>query len=189
LFRSSYSFAAATLRICVIVTVFFGITSLLFAQGTAEKPEPKPALANLGIGWTYLYADQGAGERESLNGWYARPSVNLGKGYSLFVDFTNYYGKNKKGAVNSHGFTMGLAKQVFATKRVKPSVFAESGDVRVSNAGTIVNQFGFNVGFSLVFPISRRVAFTMTPAEWIFLYPKGDPRNDYNAKVGVSFGF
>jgi hypothetical protein len=22
---------------------------------------------------------------------------------------------------------------------------------------------------------------------WIFLYPKGDPRNDFNAKVGLSF--
>jgi hypothetical protein len=158
------------------------------AMGADEKPHAKPPLGALGIGWTYLYADVGAGERESLNGWYARPSLNLPRHYSLFADFTTYYGTTKKGALNSHGFTFGAEKGFFPKAKVKPGVFAEAGDVRSSN-GTVVNQFAFNVGFNLAVPLNKHFAFTMTPAEWIFLYPKGDPRNDYNAKVGVSLNF
>jgi hypothetical protein len=158
--------------------------------GQAEaKAVPKwEKIGALGVGWTYLYADVGAGERESLNGWYARPSVNLPRGYSLFADFTNYYGTTMKGSLNSHGDTFGVAKKVPFFKKVSPSVFAESGIVRSSN-GTVVNQFAFNAGFNLSIKMNRHVNFTMTPAEWVFLYPKGDPRNDYNAKVGVSFPF
>jgi hypothetical protein len=65
----------------------------------------------------------------------------------------------------------------------------EAGDVRASSAGTITHQFAFNTGFSLSIPINRRVDFIVTPAEYIFLYPNGDPRNDYNAKLGLSFPF
>jgi hypothetical protein len=32
-----------------------------------------------------------------------------------------------------------------------------------------------------------RVSLAVTPAEYIFLYPKGDWRNDYNARIGLSF--
>jgi hypothetical protein len=36
-------------------------------------------------------------------------------------------------------------------------------------------------------PITRWVSLSVTPAEYIFLYPKGDPRNDFNAKIGFTF--
>lgn len=154
------------------------------------KPEAHKSgsIADLGVGWTYIYADVGAGERESINGWYVRPSVNIPHHLSIFADFTNYYGTTKKGSLNSHGDTVGLAYQYLRLRKVKSSVFGETGVVRTSN-GTVVNQFAFNAGFNLAFPLGKGVSFTMTPAEWIFLYPKGDPRNDYNAKVGVSFAF
>lgn len=156
----------------------------------AQEPKPKSSpLGAIGLGWTYLWADQGAGERVSLNGWYARPSFNLGKGYSVFANFTNYYGANKRGSINSHGFTFGLAKQFFSEARVRPSIFAEAGDVRASNAGRIVNQFVFATGASLQIPLSNHVSLTITPAEWVFLYPHGDPRNDFNAKAGISIPF
>jgi hypothetical protein len=173
-------FCAAVLLVCCA-----SITAKAQTEGAAK---PKEALGALGVGWTYIYADVGAGERESINGWYARPSLNLPREYSVFADFTTYYGTTKKGSLNSHGFTFGAAKQVVTTKKLKSSVFAEAGDVRTSNAG-VTNQFAFNAGFNIAIPINKHMDFTMTPAEWIFLYPKGDPRNDYNAKVGVSFPF
>ena len=158
------------------------------AAAWSQETKPKEPLGALGMGWTYLYADVGAGERANLNGWYARPSLNLPKHFSLFTDFTNYYGVTKKGSLNSHGFTFGLEKTLFPKAKIRPGVFAESGDVRTSNAG-VVNQFAFNAGFNLALPLGRHFAVTATPAEWVFLYPKGDPRNDYNAKAGVSFNF
>ena len=176
------------LRFCAVVAVVLASTLALTAQDSQPAPAKPKSVGALGIGWTYIYADVGAGERESINGWYARPSINLPRGYSLFADFTNYYGTTKKGSLNSHGDTFGIAKKVIDTKKVSSTVFAESGVVRTSNV-TVVNQFAFNAGFNLSIPINKRIAFTMTPAEWIFLYPDGDPRNDYNAKVGVSFPF
>jgi hypothetical protein len=172
----------------VVLLAICSTGTLANAQSSEDAAKPKTALGALGIGWTYIYADVGAGERESINGWYARPSLNLPHHLSLFADFTNYYGTTKKGSLNSHGDTFGVAYQYLRLKKIKSSVFGESGVVRTSNAG-VTNQFAFNAGFNLSIPINKHMDFTMTPAEWIFLYPKGDPRNDYNAKVGISFPF
>jgi hypothetical protein len=158
----------------------------IHAQETNAKSGP---LGAIGVGWTYLWADQGAGERVSLNGWYVRPSFNVGKGYSVFANSTNYYGANKRGSINSHGFTFGVAKQFFTERRVRPSIFAEAGDVRSSNAGRIVNQFVFASGASLQIPVSKHLSLTATPAEWVFRYPNSNPRNDFNAKAGISIPF
>ena len=150
------------LRLCAIVAVILASRLALTAQASpASEAKPK-AIGALGIGWTYIYADVGAGERESINGWYARPSINLPHSYSLFADFTNYYGTTKKGSLNSHGDTFGIAKKVIDTKKISSSVFAESGVVRTSNVN-VVNQFAFNAGFNLSIPINKRIAFTMTP--------------------------
>ncbi|ADV80880.1 hypothetical protein [Terriglobus saanensis] len=162
--------------------------SLVVRTQNLQEVKLKPPRGAVGFGWTYLYADVGAGERVHLNGWYVRPSWNLRRHFSVFADFTNYYGVTKKGSLNSHGFTAGLQKTLFARARVRPGVFAEAGDVRSSNAG-VTNQFAFNAGFNLTIPVRRHFALTTTPAEWVLLYPKGDPRNDFNAKAGVSFSF
>lgn len=95
----------------------------------------------------------------------------------------------RKGPVNSHGFTFGAAKEVFTRPRVKPSIFAEVGDVRASSAGKITNQLAVAAGASFAFPLAEWVNLAVTPAEYIFLYPESDRRNDYNAKVGLSFPF
>lgn len=158
----------------------------LFAQNAA--PKPKEPLANLTVGWTYLWADQGANYRSNLNGWFARPSVNVGRSYSLFFDSTNYYGHNSKGETNSHGFTFGVAKQVLAMPRLKPSIFIESGDVRASSHG-ITNQAAVATGVSFSIPLAHWASLAITPAEYVFVYPNADWRNDYNAKVGLSFPF
>ncbi len=167
-----------------ILLLLLSASVATYAQDARSK-SPKGAI---GFGWTYLYADVGAGERADLNGWYVRPSWNLPQQFSLFFDFTNYYGVTKKGSLNSHGFTFGLQKTLFAEAKIRPGIFAEAGDVRTSNAG-ITHQFAFNAGLNLNVPINKRFALTATPAEWVFLYPNHDPRNDFNAKAGISFNF
>lgn len=159
------------------------------ASANGSPRHPKPALGSFTLGWTTLYADEGAGEREDINGPFFRPSFNIPKGFSVFFDSTNYYGRNRNGSLNGHGFTFGAGHDLFDTKHVKPAFFAEAGVVRTSNAGSIVDQFAFASGLSFTIPLNRHVDLALTPAEWVFLYPKGDPRNDYNAKVGLSFPF
>jgi hypothetical protein len=153
----------------------------------AQAQKPEPPIATVTAGWTYLWADQGGNERANLNGWFFRPSFNVGKGYAVFADSTNYYGANQKGSINSHGFTFGLSKDIFTMPRIKPSIFAEVGDVRSSNAGKITNQLAVAAGAGFSFPLTKWVSLAVTPAEYIFLYPEGDWRNDFNSKVGLSF--
>ena len=160
------------------------LPSFCVGQQRSERP-----LGNITVGWTYLWADQGGGERSNLNGWFARPALSLGKGYAVFANFTNYYGANHKGSINSHGSTFGVSRQVFARPRLKPSLFAEVGNVRSSNHFTIVNQFIFATGASFAVPLKYSLSLVITPAEYVFLYPKGSVRNDYNAKVGLSYAF
>lgn len=172
-----------------VPVLFFLLSSLGCIATPAQQAKPKPALGSITTGWTYLYADQGAGERESINGWFLRPAFNVGKGFSVFFDSTNYYGANRKGSLNGHGYTFGFGHNVFATPHLKPAIFTEAGDVRTSNAGSVVNQFAYAAGVSLTIPLNKHIDLALTPAEYVFLYPKGDPRNDYNAKVGFSFPF
>ena len=54
---------------------------------------------------------------------------------------------------------------------------------------TPLAKFAFKAGFNIALPIDKHLDFTMTPAEWILLYPNGDPRNDCNEKIGISFAF
>jgi len=169
------------------IVLLVAISAIFCLRAQAQEQSQSPPLVTLSVGWTYLYADQGSGQRSNLNGWYAKPSMPLGKGYAAFADFTNYYGANSKGSINSHGFTFGVSKDVFPRPKFRPAVFAEAGDVRTSNAGSIVNQFAFATGFNFAIPIQRWIAFSATPAEWVFLYPKGDPRNDFNSKIGLTF--
>ena len=161
----------------------------------AEKPTAKPwsgpwTHGTITIGYTYLWADQGGGERINLNGWFAKPAINIAHGWSAFADFTNYYGENRKGPLNSHGFTFGGQKSFFNQKRVKPGLFAEAGLLRTSN-GTIGDSFLFNAGGNLSIPMYKHLALALTPAEYIMIKPpNGQPiRNDFNAKVGFSFPF
>jgi hypothetical protein len=173
--------------VVVVGSVFAlgGVCAVAQQEQSAQITHKDEPIGALGLGWTYLYADVGGGERESLNGWYARPSINIPHHMEVFADFTNYYGTTKKGSLNSHGETFGLGYQYLRTKKLKSEFFGETGNVRSSNAG-VTNQFAFASGVNFAFPIGKGVSFTMTPAEWVFLYPKGDPRNDYNAKVGIS---
>ena len=149
------------------------IACILALTATASAQEAKSAspIATVTTGWTYLWADQGANYRANLNGWFARPAITIGHGYSGFADFTNYYGRNAKGSVNSHGFTFGVAKEVFAKPKIKPSIFAEAGDVRASSAGTITNQLAVAAGASFsirsqngsTWPSPRRSTSSSTP--------------------------
>jgi hypothetical protein len=140
------------------------------------------------MGYTYLWADQGKGERVNLSGWFAKPQINIGRGWSAFADFTNYYGQNSKGPLNSHGFTFGGQKNFFKT--VKLGLFAEAGDLRTSNV-TVTNSFLFNVGENVSIPLYRHLSLAITPAEYVMIKPpNGQPiRNDFNAKVGFSIPF
>jgi hypothetical protein len=105
------------LKTSSFIAVSIGISVAMLPGRSYAQSAPKP---NITIGWTYLWADQGAGERSNLNGWFARPALMIGKGYAVFADFTNYYGANHKGAINSHGYTFGVSKNVFATRRLNP---------------------------------------------------------------------
>lgn len=163
------------------------VVTLTAAPARTQEAARKKPIATFATGWTYLWADQGNRYRSNLNGWFVRPTVNLPRGYAVFFSNTNYYGTNAKGSVNSHGFTWGVAKEVFARPRFKASVFAEAGDVRASSAGTITNELLVAGGVSFTVPLKNWVSLAVTPAEYVFLYPHGDWRNDYNGKVGLSF--
>jgi hypothetical protein len=153
----------------------------------AQQVVEKKPIGTFSAGWTYLWADQGNHYRSNLNGWTIRPAVNFPRGYSAFFSNTNYYGTNAKGSLNSHGFTWGVSKGVFARPRFKPAVFAEVGVVRSSSAGTITKSLLVAAGTSVSIPLNRHVSLTLLPAEYIFQYPHGDWRNNYNCKVGLSF--
>jgi hypothetical protein len=144
---------------------------------------------DVSVGYTYLFANQGGGEWVNENGWFARPSYNLPKSYAVFLDFTNYNAANMKGSLNSHAFNAGISKTILRGNVIKPSVFAEGGDLRVSNAGTITNSFQFLTGIGLQLPITKRWSLKLTPAEYILVDSPSGPRNDFNAKTGISLPF
>ncbi len=105
----------------------------------------------------------------------------------MYLDASNYYGKNSKGSINLHTYSLGVSKEVFAKPKLKPALFLQMGDSRNSNAGTIVNAYALLTGINLTTPLRPWVSLSIIPAEYVFTYPNGDPRNSYNAKVSLVF--
>ncbi len=194
--RVAAATAPAKLRLrlaarCTVILVLLASAWRLHAQA----PEPAKTWSGPGthgsvtLGYTYLYADQGRGLRLNQSGWFAKPSFNLGRGWSAFADFTNYYAQNRKGPLNSHGFTFGAQKGFFRTARIRPSLFAEAGDLRLSNV-TVTNSFLFNIGGNLLIPFYKRLSLAITPGEYVMIKPPNQPiRNDFNSKIGLNFPF
>lgn len=160
------------------------------SQATAQKIAPRTyAMGSIAGGWGYIWADQGSGERSNINGWFLKPSYNLSPNWSVYLDFSNYYGKNGRGAINQHSYTAGVSRTFPVSKRFKPGVFVQSGDVRVSNAGRITHAYTFLTGVSVTVPLKPWLAFSAIPAEYVFGYPNGQTRNSYNAKASLVFSF
>ncbi len=88
--RTWWHCKSSVLRLMVLFLLLSLQELIPTSCGAQNNDPPKSSIANLTVGWTYLYADQGSGERSNLNGWFARPSVTIGKGYAAFADFTNY---------------------------------------------------------------------------------------------------
>jgi hypothetical protein len=161
---------------------FVLLPALLFALIPLARSER--SIGNITVGYTYLWVDQGGGERCNLNGFFARPAFNIGKGFSVFCNSTNYCGSNHRGSLNSHGYTGGIEKQVFARASLHLRVFVEGGDIRVSNAGSITNSPAFLTGLGVGIPIHGHWSLALAPAEYALIDTARGVRNDFNAKVG-----
>ncbi|MGI4756400.1 MAG: hypothetical protein ACRYGF_06070 [Janthinobacterium lividum] len=156
-------------------------------SAATSKPTPAPPIGTLAAGWAYLFADQGTGTHRNLNGWLIKPTYNLPAGWAVYFDASNYYGKNSKGSINLHTYSVGVSKEVFAKPRLKPALFLQMGDSRNSNAGSVVNAYALLTGINFTTPLRSWVSLSIIPAEYVFTYPDGDPRNSYNAKVSLVF--
>jgi len=197
----SNSFAPGRLLLVLLaISIRMGNSTASYAESTQQtqvespppinQPETTKSWDRISVttGYTYLYASQGT-YYINLSGWFAKPSITIGKGWSAFADSTNYYGTNAKGPLNSHGFTFGGQKGLFSKARIRPSLFAEAGDLRVSNV-TVTNSFLANFGGNLQIPFATHIALAITPAEYVMIKPSGAPvRNDFNSKMGLSLQF
>ena len=169
-------------------------TAALSPAQTSPRPPSAPqstplAHGSVTVGYTYLYADQGGGQRLNLSGWFFKPSFSIGRGWSAFADATNYYGRNRKGPLNSHGLTFGAQKGFFRSAPIQPSLFAEAGDLRLSNVA-VTNSFLFNIGGNLLIPFYKHLSLAITPGEYVLIKPPNQPiHNDFNSKVGLNFPF
>ena len=172
--------------------------STSFASSSAERrsqapttaaAKPAPPVGTLSAGWAYLFADQGMGAHSNLNGWLVKPTYNLANGWAVYLDASNYYGRNAKGSINLHTYSVGVSKEVLARQRLRPALFLQMGDSRNSNAGAIVNSYALLTGINFTTPLRPWVSLSIIPAEYVFTYPDGDPRHSYNAKVALVFPF
>ena len=165
-----------------------GIAAASASQDTvAAKPKPAPPIATISAGYAYLYADQGNGTHVNLNGWLLKPTFNLSNGWAVYADASNYYGRNPKGSINLHTYSLGVSKEVFARPRLKPAFFLQMGNSRNSNAGKVVNAYALLTGINFTTPLRPWVSLSIIPAEYVFTYPDNDPRNSFNAKVSLVF--
>ena len=156
-------------------------------SGGSAAAKPAPPIGTLATGYAYLFADQGNGTHVHLNGWLVKPTYNLPAGWAVYLDASNYYGKNPKGSINLHTYSVGVSKEIFSKPKLKPSLFLQMGDSRNSNAGAVVNAYALLTGINFTTPLRPWVSLSIIPAEYVFTYPAGDPRNSFNAKVALAF--
>lgn len=175
-------------RVPIVLAAIFCVSTLAASAQSPDPRKPKP-IGTLAAGYAYLWADQGMGDHRSLNGWLIKPTINLAQGWAVYADASNYYGKNSKGSINLHTYSLGVSKEVLAQPKLKPSLFLQMGDSRNSNAGTIVNAYALLTGINLTTPLRSWVSLSVIPAEYVFTYPNGEGRHSYNAKASLVFPF
>lgn len=145
--------------------------------------------ASVTLGWTYEDDNQGNGFA-NLNGWYGSAAYSVASKLAVTFEHESYWGGFQGISTNQHVWLGGVTwKLATSEHRVIPFLQPVVGDTRSSYAGSIQNNFTFQLAGGVDIKLKGPFSLELVPAEYILVDQAGTPASSYSAAAGLQFSF
>jgi len=162
----------------------------LCAHSQAIPFDQKGPVASLTESAVYDFNDAQYGHNRSLWGWSAVPEVNLTRHLGMEGDFAILYMQSVYPGQSRFLMAAGPRYTFAPRSRVTPFLFAEGGEMRLSAQKSLVkdwNPIGKG-GFGFEYRVSRGVALTLVPGEYLGQYQDdGSWNHNFTTRAGLTW--
>jgi hypothetical protein len=162
----------------------------LLAHSQAIAFEQKGPVASLTESAVYVFNDAQYGHNRSLWGWSVVPEVNLTKHIGMEGDFASLYVRSVYPGQTRFLLAAGPRYNFAPHSKLTPFIFAEGGEMRLSAQRSLNknwNPIGEG-GFGLEYRISRGVALTLVPGEYLGQYQDdGSWNHSFTSRGGLTW--
>jgi hypothetical protein len=140
--------------------------------------------------YVYQFNDAQYGHNRSLMGWSAVPEVNFTRHLGFQGDFSTMYVRSIYPG-ETHFLMSAGPRYTFAPRsRFTPFIYAEGGEMRISKQRTNIKDWNPIVrgGFGFEHRISKGIAFTLVPGEYLGQYQDdGSWNHSFSTHAGITF--
>jgi len=171
-----------------LIALLLALPSLAYSQAVPfEQKGPSGSLTESAV---YVFNDAQYGHNRSLWGWSVVPEINLTKHFGMQADFVSLY---MLGAYPGQTRLIAAAgpRYSFAPRsKVTPFIFAEGGEMRLSAQRSLIKDWNpvGKGGFGFEYRVSRGIAFTLVPGEYLGQYQDdGSWNHSFTARAGLTW--
>jgi hypothetical protein len=175
----------------LLFAVLLSLPSYAYSQAMAfEQPGP---VATITASGSYIYGEPQGGSNKSLWGWNLSPEISVTRQFSMQGDFGNYYMESVSQGQNRLILAAGPRYNFVARwHRVTPFVFAEGGEMRLTFQDSSYRDWDpvAIVGAGLKYRLSRRLAITIVPGEYMAHNLDAGPWDkNFSTRAGFTYNF
>jgi hypothetical protein len=149
-------------------------------------------VASLTLNASYMDGERTFGHNHPFWGWSASPQFNFTRHIGLVAEVDNSYEGSISPGERRLFLTAGPKYTFDPIHRVRPFVFAQAGEVRLTFTRSTYRDWDpvAETGVGFVYPLTRTVSFTVIPGEWIaHNLDGGGWTNDFAARAGFTINF
>jgi hypothetical protein len=149
-------------------------------------------IASLTASASYIDGEPTYGHNHSFWGWSASPQFNFTRHISMAAEVDNSYESSITPGERRLFLTAGPKYTFDPIHRVRPFVFAEGGEVRLTFTRSTYRDWDpvAETGAGFEYYLPRGLSFTVVPVEWIaHNLDAGGWENDFSARAGFTINF
>jgi hypothetical protein len=174
----------------LLIAALLSLSSLAYSQ--AIPFYQRGPVASLTASGSYIDGEPTLGHNHSFWGWSASPEFTITRNFGMEAEVANYYESSITPGERRLFLTAGPRYTFDPIHRIRPFVFAEAGEVRLTFTRSTYRDWDpvtkTGIGFEYFLP--RGVSFTLVPAEWIaHNQDNGTWTNDFATRAGFTINF
>ena len=172
-------------KLCM--AALLALPMITYAQSVSRSLAPAGSFTESMV---YVFNDAQYGHNRSLFGWSAVPAVNLTPRLAMEGDVASLYVRSIYPGQSRLVLAAGPRFNFAPRYKVMPFVFAEGGEMRVTTQYSPVKDWNpvAKGGFGFVYHLSRGVAMTLVPGEYLGQYlDNGAWNHSYTSRVGITW--
>ena len=171
-----------------LIAVLLAFPSLAYSQ--AVPFDQRGPLISITDSAVYVFNDAQYGHNRSLWGWSVVPEINLTKHFGMQADFVSLYMRSVYPGQSRFIMAAGPRWNFAPRSKVTPFVFAEGGEMRLTAQRTLLRDWNpvIKGGFGFEYRVSRSIALTLVPGEYLGQYQNdGSWNHSFTTRGGITF--